>query len=411
MQSIHWNALWAAVIVLGSFVLLRTPAFNRNLCYLALLKDNWDCARAHTLSVGIDSSRVNVRLALRVSIHDGDWSRASILLPIALYSGGGWNALWVIQSAQSQLSRGNSTAAESALDLIRNIDSPYFQVWYALGKAYEEGGLVQQRSRIADSTLFDGTLAYEDNTWFDRAALAYRAGLDVDSNGAWAEGIYDLAKMYYRQARWNQVIQVLEPVLANATDEQIQQPISGRLVGGPDWQGVYLLLAHSYQQIDDWDGAIRAWQRMVAIQGAKKDWTLNFGLRSLGAIEARQAQFESALEHMAQALDLAFTFPDDYRTAYERDTWAYVINAVRQTRQQSAWAQAQKAAVALTERFPNRASAWYIFGVFEEAECHQQGAMAAYAEARRLMPERAEEFSGFLAESDWHCMNIDLERP
>ena len=362
--------------------------------------------------MGTDPNSADVRLAFRLSVHDGDWTRASMLAPIGSDTvDDGWLLLWIIRSIQPQLDGGSITTAEPALDFVRNTGSANPQVWYALGRAYESGGLSEQRSRNMDTTLFDGTLAYEDNTWFDRAALAYLAGLDIDSKGAWTEGTYDLAMLYYHQARWHRVIQGLEPVLANATDEQIKQPIYGKLMGGPNWQGVYLLLGHSYEQIGDWEGATRTWKRMVTIQGANQDWTLNIGLRSLGAIEARQTQFESALEHLAQALDLAFTFPDDYRATYQQDTWAYVLNTVHETYQQSTWAHAQQAAEDLRARFPNRASVWYIYGAFEDAECHQKNAAAAYAQAQRLMPEGAGGFTDIFAASAWHCINGDLERP
>jgi hypothetical protein len=104
-------------------------------------------------------------------------------------------------------------------------------------------------------------------------------------------------------------------------------------------------------------------------------------------------------------LDLAFTFPADYRVAYERATWADVLTTVQQARQQTAWAEAQKAAVSLTVKFPTQAGVWYILGAFEEAECHQKNAAAAYAEAQRLMPEGAGEFAGLSSTSDWPCLH------
>src|SRR5215208_761741 len=276
MLSVRSNVWWVAVLVLGGFILLRTTSFSRNLCYLAVLKDDWDCARSQTLVVGTDASLADVRLAFRLSVHDADWKRANLLAPMVFASvDEEWLRLWVIQSGQSHLDRGDFTTAKIALDFVRNTGSANPQVWYTLGQAYEAGGLADQRSRSADSMLFDGTTLYEDNVWFDHAALAYRAGRDVDLNGAWAEGTYRLAKLYYHQARWNQVIQVLDPILANATDKQIQQPIRSRLGGIPNWQGMYVLLGQSYQEIGDWDDAKRVWQRMVTIQDVNQDWTLN----------------------------------------------------------------------------------------------------------------------------------------
>jgi tetratricopeptide (TPR) repeat protein len=368
------------------------------------MKGNWSCARTQTINVKPLGGLANIRLAFRVAILDKDWPRARSLAPIVLSPMNGGASLWVINLAHFQCTKGDCISAGLVLDFIRDIGTSDPRVWYELGRAYETVGLAVQRQHRVDSFLVDGMLAYEDNAWFDRAASAYRSGIEIDPKRPWVEGTHDLSLLNYHQAHWDRVILVLGPLLTQATDAQIQQPILGRFLNGPDWQGDYILLGNSYQQLSDLDNAAMIWLRMVNIQKANLDWTLNIGLRSLASIEAQKNNYDGALSYFAKALDLALAFPDDYRAAYEQATWDEIVEFIHDVRSQASLTRVKNIAFNITESSPGSASIHYILGLVNEANCQPSQAKVAYTEATHLTPAGTVTFANsLLLASEWQC--------
>ena len=334
-------------------------AVVRNRCALAQMRNAAaPCAAVHDEAAA--ATNAPDWLAFRFALATGRWNTARRLAPHALLTSAGMGEALLVREADRRLDIGDATNARYALDILFDGRSRDPLVWYLAGQAYEH----------ANSP--------------DRAERCYFRGLESEHHRTWAVGRYYLAVLYFKQARWPQLIETLQPLTSGPIEAQIGTRDGDELSRLPDWPAAFLLLGIADEKTGKEDEARNLYRRLLAGQVHSRDWKANRALVSLAALEGRDGAILEAIGHFSSALDLTLSYPAGFRQEYQADTWTRLIEFVRNRIGRADIDPLLRAARAAVDATPRSPGAWLVLAATSTAACRDDEARDAYQRAEAL---------------------------